>query len=142
MMRAKIKALCLWYLNHKCIEKEDAEIDLLQFTDVQMRAQQSLERSKEQVYESKPSSVSKESLKIPDEFSGRRKDWMKFRKAFIAYLGNTMNSHNIPLTYMIWCGGDEKEDEDIIGASNAFTDAIRDPPHHGDAFNCDSYRVY
>ena len=141
MMRAKIKALCLWFLNHKHIYREDAEIDLLQFIDVQMRAQQSLERSKEQVYKSKPS-VSKESVKILDEFSSRRKDWMKFRKAFIAYLGSTMNSHNIPLTYMIWGGGDEKEDADIIRASNAFADAIRDAPHYGDAFNCNSYRVY
>ena len=70
MMEAKVKAFCSWYLENKRAEGEDTVINLLSFTDVEMRAQQRKEQSNEIVFDGK--STSKEMVKVPSDFSGKQ----------------------------------------------------------------------
>ena len=44
--------------------------------------------------------VSKELVKVSNDFNGKKKCWIKFKKVFITYMGNTINTYNILLIYV------------------------------------------
>ena len=61
----------------------------------------------------------------------------------MAYLGNTMNSNNVPLTYVIR-SKDEDEYFNYEGEApdNILQQAIHEVPHWGETFSQDNYKVY
>ena len=53
-------------------------MNLLDFTDEAMHQQQHLKRNKECTYESRALSSLNETMKVPDDFTGKYKDWIRF----------------------------------------------------------------
>ena len=113
-------------------------MDLLKFTDAELWVQQMKEQGQEITSQAK-TTMPCDSLKIPGKFSGKHQDWMKFQKAFIAYLESMMNPYDVPLTYII---RSDEEGVDMFEADNAYAYKIQHTPHRGDAYGCDSYQIY
>ncbi|MGH7974081.1 MAG: hypothetical protein ACREBR_01045, partial [bacterium] len=72
----------------------------------------------------------------PPQFSGKRKDWFEFRRAFRAYLSTMKNMDGIPLTYVIRTMDEVPEGDDFIVAR------IQSAPLQDETFNSDNYDVF
>ncbi len=79
--------------------------------------------------------------KEPDPWLGKRQDWRKKKREFIAFLAKKRGSTGVPLTYLIWSEVEEGEEHHALYDQSNRT-LVRTAPLYGTAFQTDNYDLY
>ncbi|MGH3053581.1 MAG: hypothetical protein ACRDL7_01215, partial [Gaiellaceae bacterium] len=140
MIKLRLRGLCEWYNEVNEGLSEDGQPNLQEVTmDIITDQLKKMKKREKGTSAQKASHSTKETQKLPPDFSGKQKDWLAFSRAFRAYLGSMTNPNGVPMTYVIRTAADENADNDEDGRIGVL---IGKAPLRGDVYDMDNYKVF